>query len=136
MKTQVVYGEPFIYGLAVTVTKISILLFYHRLFYSKQDTKGFFFYLYWTAFALTVIYPVVIWVTMAVACHPVSYWWTQWVGAAGYCINMKLFFLFLGIVNLMNDVVILIIPIPRIARLPLSRKSKSSVIGIMLLGSL
>jgi hypothetical protein len=73
---------------------------------------------------------------MACACRPVSYYWNQYIGAEGYCIDIKMFFLALGILNMLNDVIILIVPIPRIIDLQLSKRLKASVIGIMLLGGL
>lgn len=111
-------------------------MFYRRLFYSKNSARGTFFYLYWFAFALAVIYPFILWITMACACRPVNYYWNQYIGAEGYCIDLVRFFLALGIINMLNDVIILIVPIPRIIDLQLSVRLKASVIGIMLLGGL
>ncbi|OHW92527.1 integral membrane protein, partial [Colletotrichum incanum] len=71
---------------------------------------------------------------MACACRPVSFYWTQYLGAKGSCINVSLFFLLLGIVNMFNDIVILLVPVPRIWELQMNKRTKTSIIGIMLLG--
>ncbi|GKT40187.1 satratoxin biosynthesis SC1 cluster protein 4 [Colletotrichum spaethianum] len=72
---------------------------------------------------------------MACACQPVSFYWNQYLGAKGSCINVSLFFLLLGIVNMFNDIVILFVPVPRIWELQMNKRTKTSIIGIMLLGS-
>lgn len=122
--------------MAVTVTKISILLFYRRLLYSNSSPRSMFSILYWVAFFLATSYPVILWVIMATACRPINFYWNQYAGAEGQCINIKSFLLALGIINMLNDIMILIVPIPRILELQLSKKLKASTIGIMLLGGL
>ena len=124
------------YALAVTSTKVSILLLYHRLFRSKADSNRLFNTMFWIAAFLTSIYPLILWITMACASKPISYYWNQYLGAKGTCIDTHLFFLLLGIVNMLNDIVVLIVPIPRILQLHLNKRSKASIVGIMLLGSL
>ncbi|KAL6411494.1 integral membrane protein pth11-like protein [Ilyonectria robusta] len=136
MSSQVIYAEGYVYGLAVTATKISILLFYRRLLYSSPSPRSLFSILYWVAFFLATSYPVILWVIMATACRPISFYWNQYAGAEGQCINIKSFLLALGIINMLNDIMILTVPIPRILELQLSKKLKASTIGIMLLGGL
>ncbi|KAH6991141.1 hypothetical protein BKA56DRAFT_628522 [Ilyonectria sp. MPI-CAGE-AT-0026] len=132
---KLVYAEPYVYALAVTSTKVSILLLYHRLFRSKNDSNRVFTIMFWVAVFLTSIYPLILWITMACACRPVSYYWNQYLGAKGTCIDTHLFFLLLGIVNMLNDIIILLVPIPRILQLHLKKRVKASIVGIMLLGS-
>ncbi|KAI5467618.1 hypothetical protein BGZ63DRAFT_371683 [Mariannaea sp. PMI_226] len=132
---KLVYSEVFIYGLAVTSTKVSILLLYNRLFGSKADSNRLYNFFYRAAILLTGVYPFILWITMAFACRPISFYWNQYLGAKGTCIDTHLFFLVLGIVNMTNDIVVLIVPIPRILQLHLNKRSKASIVGIMLLGS-
>ncbi|EFX02932.1 pth11-like integral membrane protein [Grosmannia clavigera kw1407] len=123
-------------ALSVTSAKVSVLLLYRRLFTSKAGTTNQFKYMFLFASVLTGVYLPILWITMACACRPVSYYWTQYTGGQGSCINVELFFLVLGIVNMINDVIILIVPIPSIWVLQMNSKTKASVIGIMMLGSL
>lgn len=88
------------------------------------------------AVCLTSSYPFILWITMACACRPVSFYWNQYLGAEGSCINVSLFFLLLGIVNMFNDIVLLFVPVPRIWELQMNKRTKSSIVGIMLLGGL
>jgi hypothetical protein len=131
-----VYAEPFVYALAVTSVKISILLLYRRLFPLGINKSRAYTIMFYIASFLTTVYPFILWITMAFACKPVSFFWTQYLGTEGTCIEVKLFFLVLGIMNMMNDIIILSVPIPRIWTLQMNNKTKVSVICIMLLGSL
>lgn len=124
------------YATAVTSTKVSILLLYRRLFHSKTGLGQIYSIMFWTATFLTSTYPFILWITMACACRPVSFYWTQYLGEKGSCINVSLFFLLLGIVNMFNDIVILLVPVPRIWGLHVNKRTKTSIIGIMLLGGL
>ncbi|KAK8061226.1 hypothetical protein PG997_015447 [Apiospora hydei] len=112
---QMVYAEPWIYATAVTVTRVSILLLYHRLF--DTNTTSNMVYIWQTRFAigLTAAYPFVMYI--------------------GVCIDVLNFYLAFGVLNLINDVVILALPIPTIAKLHMDWKKKLSIMGIMLLGA-
>lgn len=87
-------------------------------------------------FFLSISYPLIIWITMANCCKPVSFYWLKLTGATGTCVDVNKFFLSLGIINMLADVVVLIIPIPHILKLQMSHGKKAAVSGIMLLGSL
>lgn len=87
-------------------------------------------------FFLSLSYPLIIWITMANCCKPLSYYWMQFTGVQGKCIDVNKFFLALGIINMLADVVVLILPIPQILKLQMSGRKKAAVCGIMLLGSL
>ncbi|KAK8117321.1 uncharacterized protein PG998_005602 [Apiospora kogelbergensis] len=129
-----VYAEPYVYAVSVTTTRVSILLLYHRLF--DTNTTSNTLYVWQTRFAvgLTGVYPIIMFIVMAAACRPVSFYWTQYLGESGTCIDVTLFYLAFGIVNMVNDVVILILPIPTIAKLQLSWRKRISIMAIMLLG--
>lgn len=122
--------------MSVTSAKVSVLLLYRRLFTSKAGATKQFHYMFLFAACLTGSYPPILWITMACACRPVSYYWNQYLGAEGTCINVELFFLVLGIVNMVNDIIILAVPIPSIWALQMNKKTKVSVVGIMMLGGL
>lgn len=73
---------------------------------------------------------------MGNACRPFEHFWTQFAGTQGTCIDINKFFLALGIVNMVNDFYILLIPIPQIFQLQMSLKKRLGISGIMMLGSL
>ncbi|KAJ5984565.1 hypothetical protein N7481_006664 [Penicillium waksmanii] len=128
---KLLFSYTFLYASSCTWTRISILFFYRRIFspleiYLKVALAiaGF----------LAISYPIVIWVTMSTACKPVSYFWTQFSGTEGKCIDVNKFFLALGIINMINDIIILVIPFPRIIRLQMSARKKIAICAIMAVG--
>jgi hypothetical protein len=73
---------------------------------------------------------------MAGACRPVAYFWTQFSGAKGTCIDINRFFLALGILNMLNDFIVLTIPFPRIIKLQMTLRKKLAICGILAVGIL
>ncbi|KAF2087454.1 hypothetical protein K490DRAFT_73821 [Saccharata proteae CBS 121410] len=131
---QLLYSYPWIYAACVTFTKFSIILFYFRIFGRAGRNYIFTIPCYLACF-LNAIYPIIMWSVMGAACKPVSFYWNSYIGYTdGKCINVNQFFLALGITNMLNDVLILIIPIPQVWRLQLPTKKKISVVAILLLG--
>lgn len=124
--------------MAVSSTKISVLLLYRRLFHAGDASMHRVYWaFFWFATFLAVVYPFIMFVVMALACRPVSFFWTQYEGATdGTCIDYLKFYVIYGGVNLLNDAIVLLVPIPRIIALHLSWRKKISVTGIMMLGSL
>lgn len=133
MVFKILFAYLFLYGGSVSTTKISILLFYQRVFVTENKlfrisvAIGYF---------LSVSYAVVIYVTTGTGCRPVSQFWMQFSGTAGYCIDTNQFFFAMGIVNMLCDFYILIIPIPQILALKMSLKKRLAITGIMMLGGL
>lgn len=126
----------FIFAAAVTLTKVSVLLLYARIFGLAQ---GRFRLNLWLTGAVTVAYPLTVVVGLLVSCQPVSYYWRSLGGYAGdgrCLVNTGLFYLVLAIVNLVINFWILVIPIPQILKLQMSARNKAAVCGLMLLGGL
>lgn len=127
--------HAFIFAAAVTLTKISVLLLYARIF---GLSHGNFRTNLWATGAVTVAYPLTVMVGLLVSCQPLSFYWTRFAGDDdGRCIlDTELFFVVLAIVNLVINVWILVIPIPQILKLQMSARNKAAVCGLMLLGGL
>ncbi|KAK2017652.1 hypothetical protein LZ32DRAFT_635239 [Colletotrichum eremochloae] len=129
---EILYVYTYVYASTCAAIKISILLFYQRIFVTTASSfkasliVGYF---------LSISYPIIIWTTMGNACKPVSFYWNQFIGEKGECIDINTFYLALGIINMLNDIIILLIPIPQILGLQMSGRKKLAVCSIMLLGS-
>ncbi|KAL2884411.1 hypothetical protein SGCOL_000357 [Colletotrichum sp. CLE4] len=132
---KILYAYTFIYGTACAATKISILLFYQRIFLLSTASSPSFKISLTLGYVLSIAYPIIIWATMANACSPISFYWNQFVGEQGKCIDINTFYLALAIINMVNDVIVLLIPIPQILKLQMSGRKKAAVCSIMLLGS-
>jgi hypothetical protein len=130
---QFLFSYTFVYASSCTCTRLSILLFYRRVFSPLEATLRA--ALIFGTF-LTLSYPIIIWVTMGNACKPVTYFWTQFSGTQGECINVNQFFLAAGILNMLNDFIILVIPFPRIIKLQMTARKKLAICCIMAVGIL
>ncbi|KAF4957001.1 hypothetical protein FGADI_3413 [Fusarium gaditjirri] len=128
---KILFGYTFLYAASCSAIKISILLFYGRIFPTADLLFGLSMKF---GYFLSISYPIVIWVTMGNACRPFEHFWTQFAGTNGTCIDINTFFLALGIVNMINDFYILLIPIPHIFRLQMSLRKRIGVTGILMLG--
>ncbi|KAK8076787.1 hypothetical protein PG994_004059 [Apiospora phragmitis] len=132
---KMVYAEPWVYATAVTVTRVSILLLYHRLFDTNTTSNMVYVWQTRVAIAFTAAYPLVMYIVMAVACRPLSFYWTKYLGETnGVCIDVMGFYLAFGVLNMINDLIILVLPIPTIAKLHMDWRKKLSIMAIMLLG--
>ncbi|KAI9741126.1 MAG: hypothetical protein M1834_002839 [Cirrosporium novae-zelandiae] len=130
---KILFAYTWIYGCSVSFTKLSILFFYRRIF--GTQSRPFNICIYVCGF-LAGSYPLMIWGTMLGACRPLHYYWDQYqdLTLEGTCIDVNKFFLIAGIMNMATDVIILIVPIPKIYHLQISKGKRLSISGIMLLG--
>ncbi|PTD06669.1 hypothetical protein HYE67_001798 [Fusarium culmorum] len=127
------YIYSFLFASAVSTTKISILLFYRRIF----TRGGLAFRIgFWFGALLVMSYPIIFVFTMCFCCKPISHYWTQFMGSQGSCIDVGQFFVALAIMNLITNVIVLLIPVPEVIKLQMSREKKAAVFGILALGGL
>ncbi|BCR98090.1 uncharacterized protein AKAW2_31409S [Aspergillus luchuensis] len=131
---RILYIYVMVYSAVCAASKVSILFFYRRVFMASHADLSLRIGIY-LGFFLTLSYPIIICVTMATACKPASYFWDQFGGASGTCIDTDTFFLALGIINMLNDIVVLLIPFPQIAKLQMNRRKKVAISGILAVGS-
>nr|XP_001398613.2 hypothetical protein ANI_1_1100164 [Aspergillus niger CBS 513.88] len=131
---KILYIYVMVYSAVCCAAKVSILFFYRRVFMASHADLSLRIGIY-LGFFLTLSYPIIICVTMATACKPASYFWNQFGGASGTCIDTDTFFLALGIINMLNDIVVLLIPFPQIAKLQMNRRKKVAISGILAVGS-
>ncbi|KAI1308306.1 hypothetical protein F5Y03DRAFT_350647 [Xylaria venustula] len=130
---RLLYAYTFIYAGSVSFTKLSILLFYRRLF--ERGSVWFHIRLGFAAF-FTIGYLLSIWVVAGALCQPTEFFWTQFLGAKGKCLDINAVFLSLTVLNLVADLLVLTVPIPEILALKMSTQKKIGVCAVMLLGGL
>ncbi|CAD6447181.1 1aa4508f-33fe-49eb-a353-f432a91ea87e [Sclerotinia trifoliorum] len=107
--------------------KISILLLYRSIFPSKTMTLATnlvsIFVLLWGISTL---------VASIFSCKPINGYWESDIMPK--CINFKWFFVGNSLTNIMADIVILGLPMPPLWHLKMSRRLKTAVSGMFLLG--
>ncbi|KAI9045241.1 uncharacterized protein KD926_009655 [Aspergillus affinis] len=113
------------YSFTVMVTKISVLLFYCRLFGSKWIYTSS-----WIVGTIVVLYNLAVILIAGLQCIPLSDLWT----GGSSCINTEPPFTGLAVVNIVTDVLILALPVKPVMNLNMKSARKVQVLGIFLLG--
>ncbi|OJJ66259.1 hypothetical protein ASPBRDRAFT_138327 [Aspergillus brasiliensis CBS 101740] len=131
---KILFTYTFMYAAGCSAYKLSILFFYRRIFVAVHQPLSLRLPI-WFGFVLALSYPVIVWVTMGNCCQPLAHFWNQFQGTSGTCIDTDTFFLAAGIINMVNDIIILLIPFPQIAKLQMNRRKKIAVCLILALGS-
>ena len=126
-QTQFIF--ELIYLQCITTMKISILLFYRQLFDTKRYRivlliLGCFVVSYDIAFTMVTVFQ----------CMPIHYMWTR-VGH-GFCLDTSHILLAGSLLNIFTNVIIVILPIPIVWMLQVSRRQKMGLTALFLLGSL
>ncbi|KAI9812987.1 MAG: hypothetical protein M1832_006424 [Thelocarpon impressellum] len=124
---KTIYGFEMVYTLTIMTTKLSILLFYHRVFASKrfqQVLKGFMIFVTLWGIMMTLI--------VVGQCTPPAHFW-QPKKTPGKCINLVRFFVGSAIPNIITDFMIVILPMPLIWRMQLKLEQKITLTAIFAL---
>lgn len=128
-KTTVAY--EILYSICITLVKISILLFYYRLFAVRKGFQRTIF----VALALVTCWCLVIVLLNILQCIPVKAAWIR-PFPHSKCINNNASLLGTAITNVIIDLAILILPIEPIWRLNLTIRRKLALTAIFCLGAL
>ncbi|KAK4195139.1 hypothetical protein QBC40DRAFT_289578 [Triangularia verruculosa] len=125
---QTTYAFVIVYITCISATKVSILLFYRRVFGTNV--------IWYIVFVFTWAHWAEVTITWLAGCRPMDYYWRQYTDptATGSCIDAPLFYFCNGIIGLVIDVAILLVPIPTIWKLNMPTTKKVFVGGILLLG--
>ncbi|KAI1398395.1 hypothetical protein F4819DRAFT_36661 [Hypoxylon fuscum] len=114
------YATAIFYAAARFLIRISIILFYTRVFRTPWAKR-----LIWGSFIFSVLISIPPILVIAFECTPVSYYWSRWDGEhAGHCINTKAFIWAVFVLLLLNDLWLMGIPLYFVAKLQLSLKKK------------
>jgi hypothetical protein len=127
---RILFAYVLVYVVTVPLIKLSILLFYRRIFGMT--------YSMWFCVFLTAGYFVSCMVAFLVCCRPVSYYWTQYADpSGGVCVfNLYPFYIGNAAANVVTDGIILLVPIPLVWKLQMRKTQKVMLSGIFLLGGL
>ncbi|KAI4094348.1 MAG: hypothetical protein LQ344_002248 [Seirophora lacunosa] len=117
------------YGPAIALIKMSVLLFYRRIFATAQfrlrtNIVG----------ALVIVWLVINTFLTAFQCRPIRKFWSPLT--PGHCIDALGIILGLQAANVALDIIVLTLPIFAVLKLQMSMVKKISVLGIFLLGGL
>ncbi|KAL4733794.1 hypothetical protein BDV11DRAFT_213429 [Aspergillus similis] len=117
------------YPVIVTFAKLSILLFYTRIFRTSQ-----FQILSYAVGFIVVGTGIGVLFAAIFQCSPVPLAWN--VSLRGSCINQQAFFRYVSIPQIFTDSVILVMPLPYVWKLHTRLTNKLALTGVFLLGGL
>jgi hypothetical protein len=117
---QIYFWDELLYITILPLTKISILFFYLRAFSNKT-----FRMLVYIVIALNVGYWITFILISVFQCSPIEGAWTRWDGTfKGKCQNINLQGWMSAAITIFLDLATLILPLPLLAKLALSRRKK------------
>ncbi|MCJ1398115.1 hypothetical protein MMC11_001312 [Xylographa trunciseda] len=124
---RTLFASLFLYALAITAAKISVLLLYRRIF-----SQGRFQHAIYIVGSLCLLwFTIVVFVTFF-QCHPVAFAWDH--TSQGTCINLQAMYYGFTISNMALDVVVAVMPVKLIWQLQLPLRQRILLLAIMLLG--
>lgn len=129
---KIVFAIQFLYLASISSVKISLLLFYRRVFPGKR-----FGYIVTVMLGLSGIWFVAFFFAQLFEIWPISANWT-FIANGSYTrvINEESMNLWLCGTDVLADVFLLLLPVPLITSLRMSRKDKLAFLGIFSLGLL
>lgn len=130
---QLIFAMEFVYSCTIPAIKMSVILFYHRIF----SVPRFKYTLYFCTF-LVLGWFVGVMVVNLVQCHPYDFFWTQYASppGKGKCIDVEAYFMGNGIAEASTDFIILAAPFHEVSKLQMPTPQKVAVLAIFGLGTL
>ena len=120
--------DNLIYNTGLTVVKMSVLLFYVRVFRIVLVYRVIF----WIVAFLIISWGIAINFLAIFACTPVHRYWDPTV--PGTCLNKNLTFLGATVPNIVIDFILLVLPIPMLWRLHVETSTKFALVGVFSAG--
>ncbi|KUJ13242.1 uncharacterized protein LY89DRAFT_672467 [Mollisia scopiformis] len=121
--------EDFTYVASCTLPKITILTLYLRIFIEKWQRYSVF-----VVIGVLLLNYIVSMLLNCVLCRPFAYNWNKTI-PGGYCMDIKEMYIWYSLPNIATDIIIIILPLPTIWALRMSRSQKIGVIITLLTGS-
>lgn len=117
---------------ALSLTKISIIYFYLRIFKSKRFRLACY-----AVMTFAVVYLIAFDLVCIFQCHPVHYAWDRWDGEhQGTCLNANAVGWSAAGLNMVLDIATISLPLRELGKLQLSWDKKIPLMLLFLLGFL
>jgi len=124
---KITYVGTIVYQSTIAITKISVCLFYLRLFPDRQTR-----YLVFATIGFICLYTIPVVAFDIFACHPISGYWDVTM-TSKTCHNPIPAFWINSLGNIMTDCWLVVMMIPRIRSLKMARRQKIALFAIMTL---
>jgi hypothetical protein len=128
---KIFYYTELLYLASIALTKISILLFYLRIFPDKGLRRAI-----WATIVACGVYLIIFVLVTALQCIPISLAWTRWDGEhEGRCINLNADAWTSAAFNILLDLIVIALPLRSLKNLAMGGRRKFGVM-LMFLGGL
>ncbi|KZM24640.1 uncharacterized protein EKO05_0008579 [Ascochyta rabiei] len=117
------------YNISLTITKISILLQYHRIFTIHKMRIPVY-----AALAMTSVWGLTLLFTSIFSCIPVEAFWEVTEQGNAKCVDIMALWYTNASVNIVTDILVAAIPIPGIWGLHIPKRQKIALLGILTIG--
>jgi hypothetical protein len=121
---HLVYIAENIYVWDLALTKISVLVFYLRIF-----PNTWFRYAAFATIGMITISTTIISLITVFSCHPIPYFWDRDI-RGGKCLNVNALAYANSAMSIVQDLIIVSLPLPVLVKLNMGKKKKIGV-GIM-----
>lgn len=128
---EVNFAQQLSTTLTFGLTKLSVLLFYKRVFRGNTFNAAV-----WTMISIISVWTVAFFFANLLQCYPISTNWEASGAQVSSCINTNMMYLAQAWTDVLTDMMILALPIPCIWALQMPAKHKVGVTAIFLLGVL
>ncbi|MCJ1432768.1 hypothetical protein MMC27_002125 [Xylographa pallens] len=125
---RTLFASLFLYALAITAAKISVLLLYRRIF-----SQGRFRYAIYTVGALCLLWLTIVLFVTFFQCQPVAFAWDH-TSQHSTCINLAAMYYGFTVSNMVLDILVTFMPVKLIWQLQVPLKQRALLLAIMLLG--
>ncbi|KAL9043550.1 MAG: hypothetical protein Q9214_003268 [Letrouitia sp. 1 TL-2023] len=116
-----------LFSTSITLTKLSLLIFYHRIFPIRTFTR-----LSLAIGTLQILWLIALILGVFLQCRPLAYFWNR--GLEGKCINENSFSYGMSAANVVTDLLVLGLPVPWLWGLQLGRGKRVGLVGVFALG--
>ena len=115
--------------MAIPLVKTSTLLLYVRVF----NNQRYFRVAAWTLSILTIIWSFAVVLVSCLQCQPMAAIWDESV--EGSCIDDGAFLVATGVMNMITDLILLVLPLPVIWTMQKTKVERITLGGIYLVGT-
>ncbi|XDG06920.1 hypothetical protein ABKA04_006535 [Annulohypoxylon sp. FPYF3050] len=127
---KAIYARQFLYAASLGLIKISVILMFMRTFFGTH-----FMLAAKATIVLTVVWMLLIVFVNLFMCHPINTYWDLRT-PGGFCGDQKAAFASVGIVDIANHLIILMLPLPMIWKMGVEIRYRVATVCIFTIGIL
>lgn len=131
---KLLYAGEISYGAGIVLAKLSILVFYRRVFPMAHVSHAW-RTCWWVLFVFSSLM-IVMTIPGIFQCRPIAFFWDRAIPGGQCSVQGVPFFISTSIINILSDFLILVLPLPALVKLQIGKSKKIGLIGLFLLGGL